>query len=73
MTPTNTDEDLPVETGEKVLVYSKYQDTSMYKIMFLAFSICAIYPEWPVDAVNASQELLDGFQSTLVALQDSTT
>ena len=44
----------------------------MYKFMFFAFSICAVYPEWPVDAVNASHELIEGFQATMAALQDST-
>lgn len=38
----------------------------MYKFMFFALVVCAVYPDWPIEAMAAGQDIIDGFQSKLV-------
>lgn len=40
----------------------------MYKFMFFAFVVCAVYPDWPIEAVAASQEIIEGFQSRVIVV-----
>ncbi len=38
----------------------------MYKIMFFALVACALYPDWPIQAMAAGKDIIDGFQSRVV-------
>jgi hypothetical protein len=35
----------------------------MYKLMFFAFVLSAVYPDWPSDAVTGSQKIMADIQS----------
>lgn len=38
----------------------------MYKFMFFALVACALYPDWPIQAMAAGKDIIDGFQSKVV-------
>lgn len=38
----------------------------MYKFMFVAFVLSAVYPDWPNDAVIGSQKIIADFQSRTI-------
>lgn len=40
----------------------------MHKFLFFAMVVCAIYPEWPVEAVAAGKDIIEGFQSTVIVV-----
>ncbi|HEX4918965.1 MAG TPA: hypothetical protein VFV43_13765 [Limnobacter sp.] len=40
----------------------------MYKFMFLALTVSAIYPDWPLQAVVAGQDIIQGFQSKVIVV-----
>lgn len=40
----------------------------MYKFMFVVLCACAFYPDWPTEAVAATQDIIEGFQSRVVVL-----
>lgn len=40
----------------------------MYKFMFCAFVVCAVYPDWPIEAVVAGQDIIQGFQSKVIVV-----
>lgn len=41
----------------------------MTKFMFFAFTLCAIYPGWPVDAVHFGQALVESLQPAAQVVQ----
>jgi hypothetical protein len=40
----------------------------MYKFMFFALVACAVYPDWPIEAVAAGQDIIEGFQSRTIVV-----
>jgi len=40
----------------------------MYKFMFFAFVLSAVYPNWPNDAVDGGQKMIVDFQSRTILL-----
>lgn len=38
----------------------------MYKFMFCAFFVSAVYPEWPSAAVTGSQQIIADIQSRTI-------
>ncbi|HEX4842226.1 MAG TPA: hypothetical protein VFV57_01025 [Limnobacter sp.] len=40
----------------------------MYKFMFVALMASAIYPDWPMQAVVAGQDIIQGFQSKVIVV-----
>jgi hypothetical protein len=38
----------------------------MYKFMFFALVVCAVYPDWPIEAMAAGQDIIEGFQSKTI-------
>lgn len=43
----------------------------MYKFMFVALVVCAVYPDWPIEAVAAGQNIIEGFQSTVTVVSQN--
>jgi hypothetical protein len=43
----------------------------MYKFMFFALVVCAVYPDWPIEAVAAGQEIIEGFQSKVMVVSQN--
>lgn len=41
----------------------------MTKFMFFALVACAIYPDWPIEAMAAGQDIVHGFQSKIATGQ----
>lgn len=35
----------------------------MTKFMFFALIVCAVYPDWPIEAMATGQDIILGFQS----------
>lgn len=42
----------------------------MYKFMFFAFVACAVYPDWPIEAIAASQDIITGFQNKVSVISE---
>ncbi|MFN7506886.1 hypothetical protein [Limnobacter sp.] len=40
----------------------------MYKFMFFALVVCAVYPDWPIEAVAAGQDIIEGLQSKVIVV-----
>ncbi|HEX4880126.1 MAG TPA: hypothetical protein VFV39_09805 [Limnobacter sp.] len=44
----------------------------MYKFMFVALMVSAVYPDWPMQAVAAGQDIIQGFQSKVIVVGQNT-
>jgi hypothetical protein len=44
---------------------------SMYKFMFFAFVACAVFPDWPIEAMAASQDIINGFQNKVSVISQA--
>lgn len=64
VTPTNTGDAWGLKTTEKEHKSHHFvnRGIAMYKFMFFALMACAVYPDWPVEAMAASQGLIDNLQ-----------
>jgi hypothetical protein len=40
----------------------------MYKFMFFALVVCAVYPDWPIEAIAAGQDIIESFQSKVIVV-----
>lgn len=40
----------------------------MYKFLFVALLASAVFPDWPIQAFAASQDLIEGFQTRMVVV-----
>ncbi|MBU0783206.1 MAG: hypothetical protein KJ798_02265 [Gammaproteobacteria bacterium] len=40
----------------------------MYKFMFFALVACAVYPDWPIEAMAAGQGLIENFQTKAIVV-----
>ncbi|MCR2746940.1 hypothetical protein [Limnobacter parvus] len=43
----------------------------MYKFMFFALVVCAVYPDWPIEAMAAGQDIIEGFQSKITVVNQN--
>jgi len=43
----------------------------MYKFMFFAFVACAVFPDWPIEAMAASQDIIHGFQNKVSVISQA--
>jgi hypothetical protein len=72
VTPTNTDDAFQSAIAEKVHRHVYFsQRLFMYKFMFFALVVCAVYPDWPIEAVAAGQEIIEGFQSKVMVVSQN--
>jgi hypothetical protein len=43
----------------------------MYKFMFFAFVVCAVFPDWPIEAMAAGQDIIYGFQDKVSVISQT--
>ena len=70
MTPTNAGDACHVKITEKVHRFFHFlcRGIAMYKFMFFALVACAVYPDWPVEAMVAGQGLIENIQTKVIVV-----
>lgn len=43
----------------------------MYKFMFFAFVACAVFPDWPIEAMAAGQDIINGIQNKMLVISET--
>jgi hypothetical protein len=48
--------------------FTLFRGIAMYKFMFFALVACAVYPDWPIEAMAAGQGLIENFQTKAIVV-----